>query len=227
MQDEEMKAVEAPVPLFYGERVGTALAYAARLHSTQPRKGKPEEPYLSHILFVAGFVVRYGGSEDQIIAGALHDVAEDCGGRPRLAEIGELFGPHVMRIVEDCSDSLTEDPNAKPGWRSRKVAHLVHVRDHLDPDTPLVTACDKIANLTDLVDDFERDGEETLARFNGRAAGTRAYYAAMLHLLAPSLDPRVREDFKSLLVRLGGYAAGPPSDAVASFEEHTLFLLDK
>ena len=81
MTTETDTAATEPKPDLYSARVGWALAYAARLHATQLRKGK-KEPYLSHILQVTALVVRYGGTEDQMIAGTLHDVAEDCGGLP-------------------------------------------------------------------------------------------------------------------------------------------------
>jgi hypothetical protein len=213
---------------YYSERVGWAIAYAARLHATQHRKGKPNEPYLSHILTVAALVVRYGGSENQIISGALHDVPEDCGGLPRLHEIGSIFGPTVERIVEDCSDSLTEDPEVKAPWRDRKIAHLLHSQSEIHPDTALVAACDKIANLTDIVGDLERaNGDESIFdRFKGGSRGTRAYYAAMLAVLVGHSIPRgAEEDFRSLLHRVGGSTSPPGIDAVAAFEERTQHLI--
>lgn len=207
----------------YTDRVGWALSYAARLHSQQTRKGK-NEPYLSHVLQVAALVVGYGGSEDQIIAGALHDVAEDCGGLPRLKEIGRLFGPTVERIVLDCSDSLTEDPEAKAPWRERKISHLVHMRDELDDLAPLVAVCDKIGNLTDLVRDFEEHGEATLDRFNGKAAGTRAYYAAMHTILSPRVPPAANKDFGELLSRLKADQIGDGRDPIEVFQMETAHL---
>jgi len=105
----------------YGPRLGDALAWAAYLHSAQTRKGKTE-PYLTHLLRVTGLVLKFGGSEDQAIAGALHDAPEDCGGQPVLAEIGRRFGAMVAQIVKDCSDSLVEDPDGKAPWRERKIS---------------------------------------------------------------------------------------------------------
>ena len=49
-----------------------------------------------------------GGSEDQAIAGLLHDVIEDCGAHhgPRIrAE----FGDNVARIVVACTDGTAEE----------------------------------------------------------------------------------------------------------------------
>lgn len=204
----------------YSDRVGDSLKHAAGLHSSQTRKGK-DEPYLSHVLQVAALVTGYGGNEDQIIAGALHDAAEDCGGRPRLDEIGRLYGPVVERIVLDCSDSLSEDPNVKAPWRDRKIAHLEHMRDELHELTPLVAACDKIANLTDLVRDFEALGEVTLERFNGKSVGTRAYYVSMLAILAPRVPPAATKDLRHLLSRLGADEIKDGQDPIDAFRQRT------
>lgn len=182
-------------------QVGRALAWAVELHAGQTRKGKPE-PYLTHVLRVSGLVAKYGGSETQIAAAALHDSAEDQGGEQVLAEIGRRFGADVAAIVRDCSDSLTEDPNAKDPWRVRKMHHLEHLAQPSREETVLVAACDKLANLEDLVEDLAREGEAVYERFNGGAVGTRAYYVAMYSLLADRLPEPVRARFAALLTEL-------------------------
>jgi (p)ppGpp synthase/HD superfamily hydrolase len=52
-----------------------AMAYAAKMHRNQTRKGG-DIPYLVHLLTVAGFVVDADGTETRAIAALLHDVAE-------------------------------------------------------------------------------------------------------------------------------------------------------
>lgn len=51
--------------------------------------------------------LEYGGSEDQAIAGLLHDVLEDCGSHHEAA-IRETFGDAVVAIVLDCTDGTAE-----------------------------------------------------------------------------------------------------------------------
>ena len=51
---------------------GRALVWAEELHRDQRRKGKPV-PYISHLIAVSGLVWEDGGTEDQAIAGLLHD----------------------------------------------------------------------------------------------------------------------------------------------------------
>ena len=77
-------------------RYGKALKWAAELHVAQARKGTTI-PYVSHVLAVSGLVLEHGGSEDQAIAGLLHDAIEDCGVSEE--EIEARFGSAVARIV--------------------------------------------------------------------------------------------------------------------------------
>lgn len=207
----------------YSARVGAALAYAADGHAQQPRKGKPDEAYLSHLLQATAMVVRYGGSEDQMIGAALHDLAEDQGGEARLAQIEELFGPTVAGMVADCSDAFAEPGAAKPPWRERKARHLAHMRV-MAPESVLVSVADKIANLTDLVDDLERDGDAALAGFNSSPDQMRAYYTAADAVLAPRLGEipyikaeRAARHLRGLLAAFGSRVLPPGEDAVGWF----------
>lgn len=184
----------------YSEKVGEALAFAAEVHVTQTRKGK-DTPYLSHVLAVAGLVAHYGGSETQIIAGALHDAVEDQGGEEMAREIGQRFGPEVEAIVRDCSDATPEPDQPKPEWWVRKRAFLATLEQPDRHGSRLVEACDKLANLRDIVEDLEREGADTLARFNGKREGTIWYYSALADALITQV-PRVQPEYRRLLARL-------------------------
>ena len=110
----------APRPVFLGPRFLAAFQFAAQKHDGQTRKAK-SVPYLAHLMSVSSIVLEAGGNEDCAIAALLHDVVEDCGGRPMLREVEDRFGPDVARMVEGCTDSF-EDP--KPPWRQRKDEYL-------------------------------------------------------------------------------------------------------
>jgi (p)ppGpp synthase/HD superfamily hydrolase len=162
----------------YGERYETALAYAARLHRTQSRKGT-EIPYISHLLAVSALVWEYGGDEVTAIAALLHDAIEDQGrGGATAHEIGEEFGYRVLRIVQDCSDT---DTIPKPPWVERKRAYIKGLRSH-DNDTLLVVLADKFHNCQAMVADIEdavsqgTTVEEFFERFNSTPEGTLWYY---------------------------------------------------
>ena len=155
-----------------------AVAYASGLHAGQIRKGT-SIPYMSHLLGVSSLVIEALGDEDQAIAALLHDAAEDCGGEPRLQEIEAMFGPRVALIVRGCSDSLVQDPKVKLPWRERKEEYIRHLQD-VSPDVILVSCADKLHNARAIWTDIQRDGVETMERFNAPGSEIAWYYSSLL-----------------------------------------------
>lgn len=184
----------------YGTAVGEALAFAAETHATQVRKGK-DEPYLSHVLMVAALTAHYGGDEDQIMAAALHDAVEDQGGEPVAVEIGRRFGPRVEQIVRDCSDSIAPVGTPKAPWRERKEAYLATLTTSDEHGARLVEACDKLANLRDIVEDVTARGDEAFERFRGGREGTVWYYETLGEVLMPQV-PQVAPAYETELSTL-------------------------
>lgn len=168
-------------------RYSDALVYAYKIHDGQVRKGPAGIPYISHPLAVSSLVLEAGGSEDEAIAGLLHDGAEDTGGEARLSEIAQLFGERVADTVRGCSDSLEEDPRRKAPWRERKEAHLRHL-EQASPSVLMVTAADKLHNGRALVEDLTAD-PLYLSHFNAGDDDILWYYqsmhAALVRLEAP------------------------------------------
>lgn len=156
------------------ERFEDALAYAARLHRDQRRKGV-DIPYISHLLAVAALVTEHGGDEDQAIAALLHDAVEDQGGMPRADEIGARFGAGVRAIVLDCTDTAL-DP--KPAWEARKRAYLATL-EHKPDRSLLVSLADKLHNATAIRRDFDVCGATVWSRFTGGREGSLWYYRAL------------------------------------------------
>ena len=154
------------------DRFADALVFAERLHRQQTRKGN-DIPYVAHLLAVAATVLEHGGSEDAAIAALLHDAVEDQGGLKTRDLIDARFGPRVAEIVMACPDSVSEDPAKKGEWEDRKRLHIAKLQS-ADADVALVTAADKLHNLTAMIRDVRRDGPETLARFN--APGRLVWY---------------------------------------------------
>ena len=186
----------------YSARVGDALRFAAEAHAEQARKGKPDEPYLSHILTVAGMVAHFGGDEDQIIAGVLHDAVEDAGGATMADRIRREFGDRVADIVLECSDAVPDKIDEKGPWKPRKLEYIARLRAGGNKDALLVEACDKLANLYDIVEDLEFDSEPTFDKFNGGREGTLEYYATLSDVLMPQVHvPALTAEYARLLGR--------------------------
>src|SRR5271168_3612257 len=156
------------------DRFAEALVYAERLHRHQRRKGN-DIPYVAHLLAVCATVLEWGGDEDTAIAALLHDAVEDQGGFETLRAIGSRFGSRVARIVEACTDSMSTDPGAKAPWEERKRAHLTHLT-HASADVALVTAADKLHNLTAMIRDVRQHGPATMERFNAKPDRTLWYF---------------------------------------------------
>jgi (p)ppGpp synthase/HD superfamily hydrolase len=134
-------------------------------------------------------VIEFGGSEDQAIAGLLHDTLEDCGAAHE-AMIRAQFGDAVANIVKDCTDGTAEgkashtDPEAKRrDWIERKLAYLAHLRTASE-QTLLVSACDKLHNARAIVQDLESPdvGTRVFERFTGGREGTLGYYQALAEI---------------------------------------------
>ena len=165
----------AAQPWQLSKRFDEAFLYAHEAHRSQRRK-KTNRPYISHLMGVASLVLQYGGDEDQAIAALLHDVVEDCGGAPRLAEIRGKFGERVARIVEGCTDS---DETPKPPWRERKESYVERVGSEQD-DVLLVSAADKLYNMREILMDLREAGPGVWERFSGRRDGSLWYYRALI-----------------------------------------------
>jgi (p)ppGpp synthase/HD superfamily hydrolase len=168
-----------------------ASAFAAQAHRHDLRKGTTI-PYLSHLWSVAALVLEHGGDDEQVAAGLLHDVVEDHGGAPRLAEIRERFGSEVARMVEGLSDSVidTTAGTSKPAWKQRKAQYLAHLAD-TDERTQLVSACDKLHNARCIVADLLGDGPLLWDRFNvSDPAEQLWYYRRLADTLEASSIPR-------------------------------------
>jgi (p)ppGpp synthase/HD superfamily hydrolase len=149
-----------------------AVDMARELHDGQTRTGT-DVPYLAHLLGVAALVLEYGGSEDEAIAGLLHDGPEDQGGRATLDRIRAEFGDDVARIVEGLTDSF--DGEDKPSWRERKEAYLVRLRDEPE-DVLRVSLADKLSNARAILDDYRLDGDELWDRFGDKDCHTQLWY---------------------------------------------------
>jgi (p)ppGpp synthase/HD superfamily hydrolase len=168
-------------------RLADALAMAVQAHQGQSRKGT-HIPYISHPMAVAALVIERGGTEDQAIAGLLHDAIED-GGVAYAERIRKAFGSHVLELVEACSDgtaegkATAETPEAKRAdWKRRKDTYLARLRTEND-EVLLVSACDKLHNARSIVADLQAIGPVVFERFTAGREGTLWYYSEIALIL--------------------------------------------
>jgi len=141
-----------------------AIRFAIKTHEIyqkQKRKGK-DIPYVIHPLQV-GITLALAGAEPLIVqAGILHDTIEDSIEEKKVTKqmLYERFGPYVADIV----DEVSEQDKSKP-WIERKHEAIEHIKD-MSNGAVWVKSADVICNLSEFIDDYRRDGELIIKRFN-------------------------------------------------------------
>jgi (p)ppGpp synthase/HD superfamily hydrolase len=183
----------------YSDRINHALAFAAKHHDRQVRKGT-RLPYLTHPANVAIILTRYGRDEDTIIAGILHDVIEDCVrenySREMLEQrIGDKFGSVVLDCVLAVTQRNVDDNGNDLSNDERKNDYLERLANASEA-ARWVCAADKLHNAGTIVADLKRtiDPSTVWGRFNVGRGGTVAWYRRVyerlreLQFSAPIMD---------------------------------------
>jgi (p)ppGpp synthase/HD superfamily hydrolase len=153
-----------------------AVDYACRLHAEQTRKGS-EKPYVAHLLGVASIVFEYGGSENEAIAGLLHDAIEDQGGDSTRKNILAEFGKEIVDVVDGCTDA---DTIPKPPWKERKLTYIRKLSS-APSSVHLVSASDKLYNARAILADYREIGDAVWGRFKEGKDGTLWYYRSLVN----------------------------------------------
>lgn len=162
----------------YTEKVRRAIKFAAKTHNhyqNQKRHGK-EIPYITHPLTAGIILSRAGASEDVVVAGILHDVVEDCAEHKKVTPemLTERFGATVTELVM----SVTESDRSLP-WEERKTQALGRIAD-FSHDALLVKSADVLSNMTELLDDHARYGDEVFGRFKASKEATLGNQAKVI-----------------------------------------------
>ncbi|MCU0648007.1 MAG: HD domain-containing protein [Gemmatimonadaceae bacterium] len=173
----------------YSDRINHALAFAAKHHDRQVRKGTAL-PYLTHPANVAIILTRYGQDDDTVIAGILHDVIEDCVRegmtRPMLEErIGAKFGAPVLDTVLMVTHRKVDDDGVELSREERRIDYLLRLA-RASERARWVCAADKVHNGSAILADVRRtvDPDTVWGRFGGGKAVTIAWYSRVHARLA-------------------------------------------
>src|SRR6185369_11365653 len=165
----------------YSDRINHALAFAAKHHDRQVRKGT-RLPYLTHPANVAIILTRYGRDEDTIVAGILHDVIEDCVREQYTWEaleqrIGEKFGRDVVESVLAVTYRRIDDDGVELGHDERRDDYLARL-ETASESARWVCAADKLHNASTILSDLHRtiDPSSVWSRFNGGREATVRWY---------------------------------------------------
>jgi (p)ppGpp synthase/HD superfamily hydrolase len=206
----------------YSDRINHALAFAAKHHDRQVRKGT-RLPYLTHPANVAIILTRYGREEDTVIAGILHDVIEDCVrenySREMLEQrIGDKFGATVLDTVLAVTQRNVDDEGNDLSSEERKDDYLARLSMASD-SARWVCAADKLQNAGTIVADLKRtiDPSTVCSRFNvGRSGTVRWYRSVYTRLGALGFTAPIMDELRRIVESLEAFADAEAADHAAS-----------
>lgn len=115
----------------YSDRINHALAFAAKHHDQQVRKGT-RLPYLTQPANLAVILTRYGRDEESVTAAILLEVVSDHArqgvSREWLAQrIGEKFGARVLELALAASERHSDDEGADLSADERRADRLKRI----------------------------------------------------------------------------------------------------
>ena len=196
----------------YSDRINHALAFAAKHHDRQVRKGT-RLPYLTHPASVAIILTRYGQDDDTVVSGILHDVVEDCVRERYTREmleqrIGEKFGPPVLETVLAVTPRVIDDDGVELSPDDRRADYLDRLA-HASERARWVCAADKIHNANAILADLKRtiDPDSVWGRFSAGRDGTiRSYRDVLDRLRALGFDAPIQQELEQAVIALERYA---------------------
>ena len=165
----------------YSDRINHALAFAAKHHDQQVRKGT-RLPYLTHPANVAIILTRYGQDDETVISGILHDVIEDtvreAYSREMLeSRIRDKFGAAVLETVLQVTHRQVDDDGVELSPSDRKADYLERLATASER-ARWVCAADKLHNASTILADVRRtvDPDSVWGRFKAGKEGTVRWY---------------------------------------------------
>lgn len=196
----------------YSDRINHALAFAAKHHDHQVRKGT-RAPYLTHPANVAIILTRYGQDESTVVAGILHDVVEDWirEGQTLASlqeRVGEKFGPDVLEVLASVTQRRVDDDGVELAPEERRRDMLARLTA-ATPPARWVCAADKLHDAASLVSDLRRtvDPGTVWSRLPaGRAATVRWYRSVCARLEAVGYTAPIMDELRAVVGELEGLA---------------------
>jgi GTP pyrophosphokinase len=161
--------------LLWNARLDAAVAYAGKIHKLQTRKGSTA-PYVAHLFDVLSIALKHGATEDEAIAALLHDTLENGSDPAKIRrEMRRRFGGPVLELVEACTAQASDQP--KTDWLTRKKRYVRQIAAKTASEK-FVSACDKAANLGDMIEDHRRVGDQLWERYDAAPTDVLGYYKA-------------------------------------------------
>lgn len=196
----------------YSDRINHALAFAAKHHDQQVRKGT-RLPYLTHPANVAIILTRYGRDDATVVAGILHDVIEDCVREAYTSEmlaqrIGDKFGNDVLDTVLAVTYRRVDDDGIELSHDEKRDDYLARLAQASE-SARWVCAADKLHNASTIVADLRRtiDPNSIWSRFTGGKDATLRWYRRVYdRLVEVGFKGEIMEELANVVAALEQWA---------------------
>ena len=200
--------------LGYSDRVHHALAYAAKHHDREVRKGT-RTPYFTAPASVAVILTRYGQPEDTVVAGVLQPAVEDLlrdGESPEgvRARVADKFGAAVD-VVLGAARRRYDDDGVELSYEEQRTDALARFATMGDASR-WAFAAHEVHDASTLLADLRRTQfpDAVWGRFaEGRGARARWYAQAAEGLAAAGFDEGITAELRAAAEALAEHAAAP------------------
>ena len=198
----------------YSDRINHALAFAAKHHDTQVRKGL-RMPYVTHAANIAVILTHYGCDESVVVAGVLHDVIEDSvrDGLTRTDltdRIGSKFGEDVLQVVLSVTRRRLDDDGIEMSKDDMREDYLVRLAAASDP-ARWVCAAHTLHNAGTILADLRRTIEPVTVWNRGGASrdSTLQWHRAVAdRLSAVGFAAPIMDELTAMVTELEAAPAG-------------------
>jgi (p)ppGpp synthase/HD superfamily hydrolase len=129
-------------------------------------------------------LLRNNVADELLAAALLHDVVEDE--EISYEELIEKFGKEVSYLVEQVSEPLSlirEGLNRQKSWGTRKE-HTIESLQKANYDVKMLSCADKLANISDMIQDYNNIGENLWSKFNAPKRDQKWYYESLVEAFA-------------------------------------------
>jgi (p)ppGpp synthase/HD superfamily hydrolase len=199
----------------YSDRINHALAFAAKHHDRQVRKGT-RLPYLTHPANVAIILTRYGRDDLIVVSGILHDVIEDCIREAHTVEmleqrIGDKFGANVLETVLSVTFRRVDDDGIELSHEDKRDDYIERLALASDA-ARWVCAADKLHNASSIVADLRRtiDPNSIWSRFTGGRDATVRWYRRVYDRLSElGFRGEIMEELARIVIALEEWSDEP------------------
>lgn len=191
----------------YSDRINHALAFAAKHHDQQVRRGT-RPPYSTQSANLAIILTRYGCDEDTVTAGILLDVVEDYSRGAYQQDvlqdrIGEKFGARVLEIALMAAERRVDDEGMDLSPEERREDLLTRLASATE-EGKVLAAAEALHAAGTLLADLRRtvDAQAVWARVSGGRDRVESYRRLHDRLASSGLRGGILDELRETIEAL-------------------------